>query len=609
MIYIQVVSLAALVAITRDVRAIGQFYAIAPGLCWVFIAMFLQQAQAGMFRNIGFDEANTNNIELVDSPYGPKGSGPASDLLPGWELTCGSNSVVSLDINVVPVGGPHLSLFGTGAPFGNFVEGSYSLALSDPSGPCFLTQRADVPADTRILNFKYLGHPMSLELNGQAVPAMVPLLADGASPRRPSFNISAFRGREVVLRMVQFAADAEPVMGRLISAIDSLEFRGASKTDFWFQRETGGLDTILFRSAGTNGSLVAVGEGGTILWSANGQRWIQQTSPTTNDLYGVAFGNGTWVAVGYRGTILSSPDGQDWALQFADSDSSITNAPSLSAVIYAQGIFVAVGGQGPYPNRCARVWTSPDGVTWTDRSPAQLGLFCATALNDVIYTPEKQAFVAVGLSTVVVSNDGIVWYPLQGGRNIPLARSVVFGKGQFVTAADNGVFTSPDALNWTQVDVDTGLLRFSLNAAAYFDETFWVAGAYWDENPVATILRSTDAKVWWQVDGLNLPRSSFIRDLSIIGDSLLAVGEPRIILQSGSVAAPPQFRDWETRFQTNGSVALALDAAPGSTVSIEYSDDLRTWSPLRVVTNSATRVEIEDPGHGSANRFYRAGNN
>jgi hypothetical protein len=297
-------------------------------------------------------------------------------------------------------------------------------------------------------------------------------------------------------------------------------------------------------------------------------------------------------------------------VRFTDTTSNLTNAlalsPTFGAVTYAQGLFVAVGGQGPYSGRCPLIWTSPDGTAWTDRSLPSCGGSEAWTLSDVIYTPEKQAFVAMGPGAVFVSTAGIVWSLLQPG-NPPLANTIAFGNGHFLAAVGEYVFTSADALNWSQVAYLQGYI---LNAVAFFDGAFWAGGRTDIKgNSVGTILRSSDAKIWYPVDGLNLPQFSQFWGLSVAGDSLLALGERGLILQSASVVSPPQFRAWETRVQNNGAVALALDAAPGSILSIDFSGDLKAWSLLQVVTNTATRVQIDDPGARGVKRFYRASAN
>ena len=101
-----------------------------------------------------------------------------------------------------------------------------------------------------------------------------------------------------------------------------------------------------------NSTFVAVGEGGTILTSADGIAWTRRTSGVTTPLYGVAYGNGTFVAVGWTGKTLTSPDGISWTQR----TSGITRP--LYGVAYGNGTFVAVGDGGT-------ILTSADGITWT----------------------------------------------------------------------------------------------------------------------------------------------------------------------------------------------------------------------------------------------------
>jgi hypothetical protein len=102
-----------------------------------------------------------------------------------------------------------------------------------------------------------------------------------------------------------------------------------------------------------------------------------------------------------------------------------------------------------------------------------------------------------------------------------------------VAAVELGVYTSTNALNWKQLE---GLQNYSLGAVAYFDGEFWVAGAESVHgNYTGAILRSADTEVWSSVEGLNLPSISQILGLSLAGDSLLASGTTRIILQSACI--------------------------------------------------------------------------
>jgi hypothetical protein len=102
---------------------------------------------------------------------------------------------------------------------------------------------------------------------------------------------------------------------------------------------------------------VAVGGGGTIIYSnfifsvsMSGFKWsMGATNPTTTATFkGLTFGNGCFVAVGEQGTIFTSPDGVDWTQRFSgDSPSTVSTATLLSAT-YSEPLqrFVVTGTGG-----------------------------------------------------------------------------------------------------------------------------------------------------------------------------------------------------------------------------------------------------------------------
>ncbi len=65
-------------------------------------------------------------------------------------------------------------------------------------------------------------------------------------------------------------------------------------------------------AAGTG--FIAVGAGGRILTSANGNSWSVAQSQTAISLSGVAWSGTLYVAVGAAGTIVTSPDGVVWTV-------------------------------------------------------------------------------------------------------------------------------------------------------------------------------------------------------------------------------------------------------------------------------------------------------
>ena len=187
---------------------------------------------------------------------------------------------------------------------------------------------------------------------------------------------------------------------------------------------------------------VAVGDGGTIL-TRDHDIWNSQTSPTTNNLRGVAFaytsgtstpypqGNPLLVAVGDSGTIVTSPNASTWTLLTS------TTTKNLNGVTYGgNSQFVAVGAAGI-------ILPSPDGVAWNSKT-----LSPTVNLNGVTYGNSQ--FVAVGESgTILTSTDGATWTSRISGTNVNL-NGVTFCYSQFVAVGDSGTcLTSPDGVTWT----------------------------------------------------------------------------------------------------------------------------------------------------------------
>ena len=54
------------------------------------------------------------------------------------------------------------------------------------------------------------------------------------------------------------------------------------------------------------GLYVAVGDNGSVRTSADAVNWIDQTSGSTNTIFGIGYGEGRFLVVGDLGTILSS---------------------------------------------------------------------------------------------------------------------------------------------------------------------------------------------------------------------------------------------------------------------------------------------------------------
>ncbi|MEN9945715.1 MAG: Endo,4-beta-xylanase precursor, partial [Pseudomonadota bacterium] len=114
---------------------------------------------------------------------------------------------------------------------------------------------------------------------------------------------------------------------------------------------------------------IAVGAGGTIVSSTDGNTWNKATSNTSNQLNNIIYANNQYIAVGNNGTILSSSDGNNWTSR----TSNVTD--NLNAVIYANNQYITVGNN-------ARILTSSDGHNWLSKHNSSVKLVGITYNNN-----------------------------------------------------------------------------------------------------------------------------------------------------------------------------------------------------------------------------------
>jgi len=174
---------------------------------------------------------------------------------------------------------------------------------------------------------------------------------------------------------------------------------------------------------------------------------------------------------------------------------------------------VAVGG-GNYPTYSGVIVTSPDGVTWTNRSPASKPEF-----HGVVWAGSQA--VVVGLEgNVLTSPDGITWTSRKPGTVSEL-QTVVWTGNQLVVAGENGlILTSPDGIGWTS----TGLgQQYNLRGIA------WTGAQIVAVGPGKMIFTSPDGSNW---TSRNLGQYLFMNSVTWAGDQVVAVGNYGTILTS-----------------------------------------------------------------------------
>lgn len=190
------------------------------------------------------------------------------------------------------------------------------------------------------------------------------------------------------------------------------------------------------------GNFAAVGAGGVIFSSSDGQNWNAATNVPSGlpDLYAVT-GNAAnlnnpttpallWVAVGDGGVTVYSNDGNYWY-----TGRPALGNPALRSLTHAGGTFVAVGDGGT-------IISSTDGINWTTQT--------SISSNNLRGVTHGNNYVAVGDSgTILTSTNGASWSQVYASgistfNNLRQVASVgslyvaVGDAGTIVTSKDNG---------------------------------------------------------------------------------------------------------------------------------------------------------------------------
>ena len=186
----------------------------------------------------------------------------------------------------------------------------------------------------------------------------------------------------------------------------------------------------------------------------------------------VVFNNKIWVmgGAGMNGTlndVWSSPDGVTWTQATAHAPWDARS--DFQAVVFNNKIWVMGGNPGAVSGcagqTCHDVWSSPDGVTWTQMNAnapwAGMDAFGSVVFNNKIWVMGWAP--STGMTGVWSSPDGVTW--TQTNANAPWGPrngfgTLVFnnkiwvmgGSGNNTNWAD--VWSSPDGVTWTQVSAN-----------------------------------------------------------------------------------------------------------------------------------------------------------
>jgi hypothetical protein len=239
-------------------------------------------------------------------------------------------------------------------------------------------------------------------------------------------------------------------------------------------------------------------------------------------LSAITYANGLFIAVGT--VILTSPDGSTWTRQQS------ANHRLLRGVAYGGGTFIAVSER--------EVLTSPDAVTWStrvwnDQSPAVY-----TTLTDIAYG--NGLFVAVGYDALKYYHDGVAFSSVDGETWIsqppeiyfgPL-KAITYGAGKFVAVGGNvpcscsrNIATSTNGLTWTSPTPD--LDRSFAGVSAGNGLLVAVGGRNCGQSLCGAINSSADGGVTWASPGTS---NAVLSGITYGNGTFVAVGPNGLIL-------------------------------------------------------------------------------
>lgn len=349
----------------------------------------------------------------------------------------------------------------------------------------------------------------------------------------------------------------------------------------WVQRNPLPTGAAL-QSVVSNGSLlVAVGAGGFIMTSPDGEEWTQRRSmDRTMGDPSAGFTNVLWtgsqfVAVGRdvdggysTALVMTSPDGLTWTRR------SVPGNDWINSAAWNGVQFVAVGYLDDWPPTDTQITlTSSDGITWTRHT-------ISTALSHVIAHGGK--FAAINATgAVVTSTDGITWTPLSLPSNIGALDLISTGGQMAVLVYGQELLTSTDLVNWEDHAAPDGISRVRRVLGQ------WVGlgdGVVWTSSDLASWTQT------YQED----PGST-----AMLNDAVTFAGSAVIVASAGRVMTAPDAQSWSrvNRNVANGGLwdviwANGQFVAVGEGGSIVTSPDGVEWTPRFSGTTNYLRAVV-----------------
>jgi hypothetical protein len=238
-----------------------------------------------------------------------------------------------------------------------------------------------------------------------------------------------------------------------------------------------------------------------VFTSKDNKVWNELTSSVINNnatgLDGVRFLNGQFIALAEtpnnfqngltQTTLFTSPDGVTW------TQGSQLAALHISDITFGNNTYVAVGFTtspgGGINSNVAIAATSTDLKTWSIQTLPTTGIGYYG-----VYFAENLFVCAGDFGSILTSPNGVAWTqqssPTQNGMTL-----VGYGNGVWIVSGLQFVLSSPDAIHWTLHDLSTPTVLPSFKGVAFDGAQFKIAGGSFGAAP-DQIFSSVDGSNW-----------------------------------------------------------------------------------------------------------------
>lgn len=253
----------------------------------------------------------------------------------------------------------------------------------------------------------------------------------------------------------------------------------------------------------------------TVMSYAQSNGWTIQSSPTTQNLYGITHSNinsNIWIAVGAGGTILRSDDG---GITWASISSPVVD--DLRGVCIHSNIGVAVGISG-------RVVRSTNaGLTWTEvQRPTTRNLY-AVSMSDFM------TVVTGHEGTILVSYDNGLTFSLRGAGTASILFGVSVNNNTAVGVGGAGaVVMSVNGGSGWGLTIIGNQNTFFYGTSFVNSNTGWLVGSILNGNVIA---RSNDAGFVWSAQSAPVSNQLFGVSFAVL-DTGTAVGDGGTIIHT-----------------------------------------------------------------------------